>query len=153
MCSYPSYSCSLWSCLRSSYALFICCLNLGHQVMISFLLSCSSFESSIYWFLQTLYVKNFQFFPEASEVKFARQSAFGGTSFKLDYLTKPSFFEDFGFFEKVKMADRVKLEDELFLVAYPYFNVNGSFKYPFFLYLTRKKINVWYCLAFQKCLW
>lgn len=44
----------------------------------------------------------------------------------MDYLTKPSFFEDFGFTEKFKMADRVKPEDELFLVAYPYFNVNGS---------------------------
>ncbi|KAK9985182.1 hypothetical protein SO802_034707 [Lithocarpus litseifolius] len=64
------------------------------------------------------------FFPEASEVQFARQSAFEGASFKLDYLTKPSFFEDFGFSEKVKMADRVKPEDEMFLVAYPYFNVN-----------------------------
>ncbi|KAG6780841.1 hypothetical protein POTOM_013720 [Populus tomentosa] len=65
-----------------------------------------------------------QFFPEANEVKFARQSAFEGSSLKLDYLTKPSFFEDFGFVEKVKMTDRVKPEDELFLVAYPYFNVN-----------------------------
>ncbi|KAK6947331.1 protein of unknown function DUF1995 [Dillenia turbinata] len=64
------------------------------------------------------------FFPEASEVKFARNLAFGGATFKLDYLTKPSFFEDFGFVTKVKMADRVKPEDELFLVAYPYFNVN-----------------------------
>uniref|UniRef100_A0A2P2K2I6 DUF1995 domain-containing protein n=1 Tax=Rhizophora mucronata TaxID=61149 RepID=A0A2P2K2I6_RHIMU len=64
------------------------------------------------------------FFPEASEVKFARKSAFEGSSLKLDYLTKPSFFEDFGFVEKVKMADRVKPDDELFLVAYPYFNVN-----------------------------
>ncbi|XP_027361054.1 protein LOW PSII ACCUMULATION 3, chloroplastic isoform X2 [Abrus precatorius] len=64
------------------------------------------------------------FFPEASEVDFARQSAFSGSSFKLDYLTKPSFFEDFGFVEKVKMSDRVKTGDELFLVAYPYFNVN-----------------------------
>ncbi|XP_055820971.1 protein LPA3 [Solanum dulcamara] len=64
------------------------------------------------------------FFPEANEVKFARQSIFGGASFKLDYLTKPSFFEDFGFAEKVKMVDRVKPEDELFIVAYPYFNVN-----------------------------
>ncbi|KAF9685595.1 hypothetical protein SADUNF_Sadunf03G0071000 [Salix dunnii] len=64
------------------------------------------------------------FFPEANEVKFARQSAFEGSSLKLDYLTKPSFFEDFGFVEKVKMKDRVKPEDELFLVAYPYFNVN-----------------------------
>ncbi|KAH0741395.1 hypothetical protein KY290_034438 [Solanum tuberosum] len=63
------------------------------------------------------------FFPEANEVKFARQSIFGGAFFKLDYLTKPSFFEDFGFTEKVKMADRVKPEDELFIVAYPYFNV------------------------------
>ncbi|XP_021647135.2 uncharacterized protein LOC110640214 isoform X2 [Hevea brasiliensis] len=64
------------------------------------------------------------FFPEANEVKFARKSAFEGSSLKLDYLTKPSFFEDFGFVEKVKMTDRVKPEDELFLVAYPYFNVN-----------------------------
>ncbi|KAH9753110.1 DUF1995 domain-containing protein [Citrus sinensis] len=64
------------------------------------------------------------FFPEANEVKFARKSVFEGSSFKLDYLTKPSFFEDFGFTEKVKMADRVKPEDEMFLVAYPYFNVN-----------------------------
>jgi len=64
------------------------------------------------------------FFPEASEVDFARQSVFSGCSFKLDYLTKPSFFEDFGFVEKIKMSDRVKTGDELFLVGYPYFNVN-----------------------------
>ncbi|KAF9623734.1 hypothetical protein IFM89_004815 [Coptis chinensis] len=64
------------------------------------------------------------FFPEANEVEFARKSAFGGASFKLDYLTKPSLFEDFGFVTKVKMVDRVKLEDEMFIVAYPYFNVN-----------------------------
>lgn len=76
---------------------------------------------------------NFQFFPEANEVKFARKSAFEGASFKLDYLTKPSFFEDFGFTEKVKMTDHVRPEDELFLVAYPYFNVNGSSTYPVFL--------------------
>ncbi|KAM7490955.1 hypothetical protein LguiA_033876 [Lonicera macranthoides] len=56
------------------------------------------------------------FFLEAKEVKFARKSAFGGSSLKLDYLTKPSFFEDFGLVEKVKMADRVKPEDELFVV-------------------------------------
>ncbi|KAI4979495.1 protein LPA3-like isoform X2 [Hordeum vulgare subsp. vulgare] len=64
------------------------------------------------------------FFPEAKEVTFARQSAFEGCSLKLDYLTKPSLFEDFGFTTKVKMADRVRPEDEIFLVAYPYFNVN-----------------------------
>ncbi|CAK9153277.1 unnamed protein product [Ilex paraguariensis] len=71
------------------------------------------------------------FFPEANEVTFARKSVFGGASLKLDYLTKPSLFEDFGFVSKVKMADRVKPEDELFLVAYPYFNVND---YPPFFY-------------------
>lgn len=71
--------------------------------------------------------KCFQFFPEANEVKFARNTVFGGASFKLDYLTKPSLFEDFGFSERVKMADRVKPQDELFLVGYPYFNVNGKF--------------------------
>lgn len=64
------------------------------------------------------------FFPEAKEVEFARSSSFGGASFKLDYLTKPSLFEDFGFVTKVRMADRVKPEDELFIVGYPYFNVN-----------------------------
>ncbi|KAG6392985.1 hypothetical protein SASPL_147215 [Salvia splendens] len=67
---------------------------------------------------------NLQFLPEANEVEFARKSVFGGSSLKLDYLTKPSFFEDFGFMSKVKMADRVKPEDQLFLVGYPYFNVN-----------------------------
>lgn len=64
------------------------------------------------------------FFPEANEVEFARRSAFEGTALKLDYLTNPSFFEDFGFITKVKMTDRVKPDDEMFLVAYPYFNVN-----------------------------
>lgn len=78
-------------------------------------------------FFERAFVKWFQFFPEANEVKFAQKTVFGGTYFKLDYLTKPSLFEDFGFFERVKMADRVKPEDQLFLVAYPYFNVNGNF--------------------------
>lgn len=57
---------------------------------------------------------------------FAKGSVFEGTMLKLDYLTKPSLFEDFGFVTKVKMADRVKPEDEMFWAAYPYFNVNGS---------------------------
>lgn len=64
------------------------------------------------------------FFPEANEVDFARKSVFEGSSLKLDYLTKPSLFEDFGFGTKIKMADRVKPDDEIFMVAYPYFNVN-----------------------------
>lgn len=71
-----------------------------------------------------------QFLPEANEVAFARKSVFGGSSLKLDYLTKPSLFEDFGFVTKVKMAERVKPEDELFIVGYPYFNVNGSNSSP-----------------------
>ncbi|XP_050131545.1 uncharacterized protein LOC126607886 isoform X3 [Malus sylvestris] len=84
----------------------------------------SGLESVPGSFRQLIYVySSFQFFPEANEVKFARESIFDGASFKLDYLTKPSFFEDFGFVEKVKMIDRVKPEDELFLAAYPYFNV------------------------------
>lgn len=74
-----------------------------------------------------------QFFPEANEVGFARKSAFEGSSLKLDYLTKPSLFEDFGFTTKVKMSDRVKPEDEIFLVAYPYFNVNGLLTNLYFL--------------------
>ncbi|KAH0470888.1 hypothetical protein IEQ34_000611 [Dendrobium chrysotoxum] len=71
-----------------------------------------------------LLFSNIQFFPEANEVDFARRTFFEATSFKLDYLTKPSLFQDFGFVSRVKMSDRVKPEDELFLVAYPYFNVN-----------------------------
>ncbi|CAN6461367.1 unnamed protein product [Victoria cruziana] len=64
------------------------------------------------------------FLPEANEVGFARKTIFQGSSFKLDYLTKPSLFEDFGFSSKIKVTDRVKPEDQIFLVAYPYFNVN-----------------------------
>jgi hypothetical protein len=58
----------------------------------------------------------FQFFPETNEVIFARQTTFEGCSLKLDYLTKPSLFKDFGITTKVKMADRVQPRDELFLI-------------------------------------
>ncbi|CAN1748813.1 hypothetical protein LINPERHAP1_LOCUS3511 [Linum perenne] len=54
------------------------------------------------------------FFPEANEVKFARETSFGGSSLKLDYLTKPSFFEDFGFSEKVRMSDQMLVVEELY---------------------------------------
>jgi hypothetical protein len=57
-----------------------------------------------------------QFFPEANEVTFARQSAFEGCSLKLDYLTKPSLFEDFGFTTKVKMAAHLQCQWCAFLV-------------------------------------
>ena len=118
--------------------------------MIRFLL----FYNGIY--TNKFSIKTFQFFPEANEVKFARNLAFGGASFKLDYLTKPSLFEDFGFVSKVKMADRVKQGDELYLVAYPYFNVNGKLRVHVFLFTVL--LYVMTCLiatsfAIQRCLW
>jgi hypothetical protein len=67
-----------------------------------------------------------QFFPDVREVESAKSSLFQGTSFKLDFLTKPSGLEDFGFSKKVRMADRAQASDKVFLVAYPYFNVNGT---------------------------
>lgn len=96
----------------------------------------------------------FQFFPEANEVQFARSSIFEGASFKLDYLTKPSFFEDFGFVEKVKMTDRVKPDDELFVAAYPYFNVNGSFSlHHAFSHHAMNFTFMQFSFQTQKCLW
>uniref|UniRef100_A0A0D9VBR0 DUF1995 domain-containing protein n=1 Tax=Leersia perrieri TaxID=77586 RepID=A0A0D9VBR0_9ORYZ len=50
------------------------------------------------------------FFPEANEVSFARQSAFEGCSLKLDYLTKPSLFEDFGFTTKMLVVEELYKE-------------------------------------------
>lgn len=67
-----------------------------------------------------------QFFPDVREVESAKSSLFQGTSFKLDFLTKPSGLQDFGFSKKVRMADRAQASDKVFLVAYPYFNVNGT---------------------------
>lgn len=96
---------------------------------------------------------NLQFFPEANEVQFARKSVFGGASIKLDYLTKPSLFEDFGFVSKVKMVDRVKPEDELFLVAYPYFNVNGSLKLFLEVNIQPVILILLISYAIQRCLW
>ena len=57
------------------------------------------------------------------EMELAMTSIFGGTSFKVDYLTKPNGLENFGFGRKVKMADRVQATNTTFVVAYPYFNV------------------------------
>ncbi|KAG6546776.1 hypothetical protein Mapa_011722 [Marchantia paleacea] len=64
------------------------------------------------------------FFPDVSEVESARENIFAGTSFKLDYLTKPSGLNDIGLGKKEKMADHVLAADEVFVCAYPYFNVN-----------------------------
>lgn len=65
------------------------------------------------------------------DMESAKTSFFDGTSFKLDYLTKPSGLEDFGFGRKVKMADRAQATDKVFVVAYPYFNVNGTLNISF----------------------
>lgn len=61
-----------------------------------------------------------------NEVESARENIFAGTSFKLDYLTKPSGLNDIGLGKKEKMADHVQAADEVFVCAYPYFNVNGT---------------------------
>lgn len=76
---------------------------------------------------KTEYVVTMQFFPDVNDMDSAKNNMFEGTSFKLDFLTKPSGLEDFGFGKKVRMADRVQSSDKIFLVAYPYFNVNGTF--------------------------
>ena len=68
-----------------------------------------------------------QFFPDVNDMDLAKNSMFEGTSFKLDFLTKPSGLEDFGFGKKTRMTDRAQSGDKIFLVAYPYFNVNGTF--------------------------
>ena len=52
---------------------------------------------------------------------------FGSTKFQLDFLTRPSILGDIGLdFGKVKFAERVKPSDELFICAYPHFNVQGE---------------------------
>jgi hypothetical protein len=66
----------------------------------------------------------FQFFPEANEVTIARHTTFEDVH-EGDYLTKPSLFKDSGVTTKVKMAAHLQPSDDIFLVAYPYFNVNG----------------------------
>eukprot|EP00243_Klebsormidium_subtile_P001202 TRINITY_DN12107_c0_g1_i2.p1 TRINITY_DN12107_c0_g1~~TRINITY_DN12107_c0_g1_i2.p1 ORF type:complete len:302 (-),score=57.89 TRINITY_DN12107_c0_g1_i2:162-1067(-) len=64
------------------------------------------------------------FFPDKKESVLARGGIFEGTPFKIDFLTSPSGLSDIGWEKKVKMTDRVQPSDEIFVVAYPYFNVN-----------------------------
>lgn len=64
------------------------------------------------------------FFPDVKEVEAAKRGIFENSPFRLDYLTNPSGLEDIGFGKRVKMKERVASDDEIFLVAYPYFNVN-----------------------------
>lgn len=55
---------------------------------------------------------------------------FDVTKFQLDYLTTPSGFLDIGIdFGKTDITTRVRSTDELFIIAYPHFNVNGAVPY------------------------
>lgn len=63
----------------------------------------------------------------------------------------PSFFEDFGFVQKVQMADRVKPEDEVFLVAYPYFNVNGNSRLNFLFQFSCIKFFLLHISSYFEC--
>eukprot|EP00891_Asterochloris_glomerata_P008847 jgi/Astpho2/8847/Aster-05482 len=50
---------------------------------------------------------------------------FDVTKFQLDYLTTPSGLLDIGIdFNKVDVASRCKPSDQLYIIAYPHFNVN-----------------------------
>ncbi|KAG0453269.1 hypothetical protein HPP92_025933 [Vanilla planifolia] len=57
------------------------------------------------------------FFPEANEVDFARRMVFQGALFKLDYLTKPSIFEDFGIVSRVLSWPMAGIEKTRFQVC------------------------------------
>eukprot|EP01025_Chloroclados_australasicus_P009792 TRINITY_DN13776_c0_g2_i1.p1 TRINITY_DN13776_c0_g2~~TRINITY_DN13776_c0_g2_i1.p1 ORF type:complete len:310 (+),score=21.98 TRINITY_DN13776_c0_g2_i1:211-1140(+) len=79
------------------------------------------------------------FFPDQSELYFAKKGkgksssetqsdqepVFADTSFRLDYLTKPSPFLDIGWdATKFKASTKVKENDNILIIAYPHFNVN-----------------------------
>jgi hypothetical protein len=55
------------------------------------------------------------------------EAYFNQTKFRLDYLTRPSIFLDMGLdINKFDPTQRVSASDELFIIAYPHFNVNGK---------------------------
>lgn len=52
---------------------------------------------------------------------------FFNTPFQLDYLTKPTGLLDLGIdIGKVNVAQKVKSTDQIIVIAYPSFNVNGK---------------------------
>ena len=52
---------------------------------------------------------------------------FDVTQFQLDYLTTPSALLDIGIdWPKVDIRTRTKQTDELYIIAYPHFNVQGE---------------------------
>lgn len=54
-------------------------------------------------------------------------AVFDVTKFQLDYLTTPSGFLDIGIdYNKTDITTRACQSDELFIIAYPHFNVNGE---------------------------
>ena len=55
-------------------------------------------------------------------------SVFDVTKFQLDYLTTPSALLDIGIdWPKVDIRTRTKETDQLYIIAYPHFNVQGKF--------------------------
>ena len=55
-------------------------------------------------------------------------AVFDVTKFQLDYLTTPSGFLDIGIdYNKTDITTRACQSDELFIIAYPHFNVNGKY--------------------------
>ena len=53
-------------------------------------------------------------------------AVFDVTKFQLDYLTTPSGFLDIGIdYGKTDITTRTRETDELYIIAYPHFNVNG----------------------------
>ena len=54
-------------------------------------------------------------------------AVFDVTKFQLDYLTTPSGFLDIGIdYNKTDITTRACQTDELYIIAYPHFNVNGT---------------------------
>lgn len=79
------------------------------------------------------------FFPDAKEMRVAKegkaldpaagspelQPTFGQSNFKLDYLTDPNPLSDIGIvIGQPDVLDRIRESDQLYIVAYPYFNVS-----------------------------
>lgn len=74
------------------------------------------------------------FFPDKQEMEVAKTgkgieeeggAVFDVTKFQLDYLTTPSGFLDIGIdYNKTDITTRACQSDELFIIAYPHFNVN-----------------------------
>eukprot|EP00899_Mesostigma_viride_P006087 jgi/Mesvir1/1547/Mv14530-RA.1 len=65
------------------------------------------------------------YFPDIKECASAKKSVFKDSPFQVDYLTKPSGLNDFGISPSdAKVTERVSADDQAFVAAYPYFNVD-----------------------------